>query len=103
MTTTTANAGPVLAQLDFLLAAVWPELKVAVTSITEQWAAMAVSGPNSRPVLAAALEDIQMSNAAFPPTAVRRGPLAGVPVMVAPLSISRELAPEDYRGAPPPA
>src|SRR3546814_9346832 len=40
MTTTTANAAPVLSQLEFLLAAVWPEMKVAVTSIAEQWAGM---------------------------------------------------------------
>src|SRR3546814_2866963 len=60
MTTTTANAAPVLSQLEFLLAAVWPEMKVAVTSITEQWAGMAVSGPKSRDVLAAALDDIDV-------------------------------------------
>src|SRR3546814_10847798 len=88
MTTTTANAGPVLAQLEFLLAAVWPELKVAVTSVTEQWAGMAVSGPNSRPVLAAALDDIEITNGAFPPMAVRQGHLDGIPVLVARLSFS---------------
>jgi sarcosine oxidase subunit alpha len=99
MTTTTANAAPVLNQLEFLLAAVWPELKVAVTSVTEQWAAMAVSGPKARDILAAALDDIDMSGEAFPFMGVRRGHLDGVPVLVARLSFSGELAYEVYCGA----
>ncbi|MEQ9608102.1 MAG: glycine cleavage T C-terminal barrel domain-containing protein, partial [Kiloniellaceae bacterium] len=99
MTTTTANAAPVLTQLEFLLAAVWPELKVAVTSVTEQWAGMAVSGPKSRAVLAAALSDIDVSNEALPFMGVRRGSLDGMPVLVARLSFSGELAYEVYCGA----
>jgi len=99
MTTTTANAAPVLNQLEFLLAAVWPELKVAVASVTEQWAAMAISGPKSRDVLAAALDDIDMSGDAFPFMGVRRGHLDGQPVLVARLSFSGELAYEVYVGA----
>ncbi len=99
MTTTTANAAPVLAQLEFLLAAVWPELKVAVTSVTDQWAGMALSGPKSREVLAAAVDDIDMSNAAFPFMGVRRGHIGGVAVLIARLSFSGELAYEVYCGA----
>ncbi len=99
MTTTTANAAPVLSQLEFLLAAVWPELKVAVTSVTEQWAGMAVSGPKSREVLAGVLDDIDMSNEALPFMGVRKGHLNGLPVLVARLSFSGELAYEVYSGA----
>ncbi|MEO3430394.1 sarcosine oxidase subunit alpha family protein [Pelagibius sp. CAU 1746] len=99
MTTTTANAAPVLSQLEFLLAAVWPELKVAVTSVTEQWAGMAVSGPKSRDVLAAVLDDVDMSNEALPFMGVRKGHLGGLPVLVARLSFSGELAYEVYCGA----
>ncbi|WP_422367132.1 sarcosine oxidase subunit alpha family protein [Pelagibius sp.] len=99
MTTTTANAATVLAQLEFLLAAVWPTLKVAVTSVSEQWAAMAVSGPKTRDVLSAVLDDIDMSNEAFPFMGVREGHLDGVPVLVARLSFSGELAYEVYCGA----
>src|SRR6185369_17604746 len=43
----------------------WPELEVFVTSVTEQWAAAALSGPRARDVLAK-LVDIDVSNAAFP-------------------------------------
>ena len=99
MTTTTANAAPVLAQLEFLLAAVWPELKVAVTSVSEQWASMAVSGPRTRDVLAAVVDDIDLSNEAFPFMGVREGKLDSIPVLVARLSFSGELAYEVYCGA----
>ncbi len=65
MTTTTANAGRVMANLEFYLQAKWTNLRVLVTSVTEQWAAMAVVGPNSRKILEKIL-DIDISNEAFP-------------------------------------
>ncbi len=99
MTTTTANAAAVLAHLEFLLATAWPDLRVAVTSITEQWAGMAVAGPNSRAVLASALDDFDMADAAFGFMAVRDGHLDGVPVLVTRLSFSGELAYEVYAPA----
>ena len=48
MTTTTVNAVRVLQHLEMLLQADWPELDVRVTSVTEQWAAAALSGPAAR-------------------------------------------------------
>jgi heterotetrameric sarcosine oxidase alpha subunit len=56
MTTTTANAGKVMAHLEFLIQAVWPDLRVHVTSVTEQWAAMAIAGPFARNVLARVID-----------------------------------------------
>ena len=51
-TTTTGNAGPVLAWMEEWLQTEWPELRVWLTSVTEQWATVAVVGPESRPLLA---------------------------------------------------
>ena len=51
MTTTTANAVAVMQHLEFHLQAVWPELDVQVTSVTDQFAGMALAGPLSRKVL----------------------------------------------------
>ena len=45
MTTTTVNAVRVLQHLEMLLQVDWPELDVFVTSVTEQWAAVALAGP----------------------------------------------------------
>ena len=52
MTTTTVNAVEVMQQLEYLLQAEWPELDVYATSVTEQWAAAALSGPKARSVVA---------------------------------------------------
>ena len=38
MTTTTANAGKVMQHLEYFLDVVWPDLKVHLTSVTDEWA-----------------------------------------------------------------
>jgi sarcosine oxidase subunit alpha len=53
----------------------------------------------SRPLLRKALDDVDMSEAAFPAMGVRRGHLSGVPVIVARLSFSGERAYEVYCAA----
>src|SRR5205814_2297017 len=69
MTTTTVNAVKVMQHLERALQLDWPELEVYVTSVTEQWAAAALSGPKAREVLQR-LVDIDVSNVAFPFLAV---------------------------------
>ena len=54
MTTTTANAGKVMQHLEYFLDVIWPELKVHVTSVTDEWAGAAIGGPKARAILAAA-------------------------------------------------
>jgi sarcosine oxidase subunit alpha len=69
MTTTTVNAVKVMQHLERLLQVDWPELDVYVTSVTEQWTAVALAGPRSREVLSRVV-DIDVSNPAFPFLAV---------------------------------
>ena len=57
MTTSTAQAAKVMAWLEELLQTRWTELRVNVTSVSEQWAAAAISGPKSREVLNECLVD----------------------------------------------
>jgi len=92
MTTTTANAAPVLATLEKYLQLDWPDLKVHVTSVTEQWAQMAVAGPHSRDVLRAGVTGIDLSNDGLPFMGVAQGTIAGMPVRVFRISFSGELA-----------
>ena len=92
MTTTTANAGKVLAHLERLLQVDWPELRAVASSTTDQWAQIACAGPQSRAMLARAATGIDMSNEAFPMLGVRDGEVAGVPVRVFRVSYSGELA-----------
>ncbi|MGH6924274.1 MAG: sarcosine oxidase subunit alpha family protein [Propylenella sp.] len=99
MTTTTANAALVLEHLERLLAFAWPELRVSLASLTDHWAGAAVAGPNSRALLAKALDDVDVSDAALPFMGVKAGHLAGIPVLVARLSFSGELAYEVFVAA----
>ncbi|MEO5733823.1 MAG: glycine cleavage T C-terminal barrel domain-containing protein, partial [Rubrivivax sp.] len=94
MTTTTSNAAKVLAHLEFLLQVVWPELKVQVTSVTEQWGTMALAGPRSRAVLARVIEggDAAAADAALPHLGVASVRVAGVPCRVFRMTFSGELA-----------
>ena len=102
MTTTTVNAVKVMQQIEYLLAAEWPDLEVYLTSVTEQWAAAALSGPKARDVLAR-LVDIDVSNAAFPFLAVGacnvRATEGLVPARLFRMSYSGELAYEIHVAA----
>jgi sarcosine oxidase subunit alpha len=102
MTTTTLNAVRVMQHLERLVQVDWPELEVFVTSVTEQWAAAALSGPKSRDVLAR-LVDIDVSNEAFPFLAVSECLVYGVaepiPARVFRMSYSGELAYEIHVAA----
>ncbi len=66
MTTTTANAVPVFRHLEFCRQCLWPELDVHLVSTTEAWAQYAIAGPRSRELVARIVDDLDVSNEAFP-------------------------------------
>ena len=99
MTTTTANAGPVMAHLEYYLQVVWPDLRVHLTSITDQWAVAAVAGPRSRGLLQSLDSDIEFANQALPFMGWRAGHIGGIPAKVFRISFSGELAYEIAVGA----
>jgi len=100
MTTTTAQAGRVMSHLEFLLQVVWPELRVTVASVSDQWAAMSMAGPKSREVLQAAFPHIDTRTEALGHMGVLdtelSGALAGIRVRIIRLTFSGELAYEVY-------
>jgi len=102
MTTTTVNAVKVIQHLYALLQIDWPELEVFVTSVTEHWAAAALSGPRARDVISK-LVDIDVANAAFPFLAVGechlRVATATIPARLFRMSYSGELAYEVHVAA----
>ncbi len=99
MTTTTANAGPVMAHLEYYLQVVWPDLRVHLTSITDQWAVAAVAGPRARELLDSLDSDVEFANQALPFMAWRAGHIGGIPAQVFRISFSGELAYEIAVGA----
>jgi sarcosine oxidase subunit alpha len=56
VTTTTAAAGEVMAHLEFCAQCLWPELDVALVSVTDAWAQVAVTGPRARELIDGVLD-----------------------------------------------
>lgn len=101
VTTTTGGAARVLNHMEDYLQTEWPDLDVFLTSITEQWAVIAVQGPRAREVIAPLVSEIDLSAEAFPHMAVRSGEIFGVPCRLFRVSFTGELGyeinvPSDY-------
>ncbi|MFD7003535.1 sarcosine oxidase subunit alpha family protein [Streptomyces mirabilis] len=92
VTTTTGNAAVVLDWMEEWLQTEWPELKVHCTSVTEQWATVALVGPRSRDVLGALAPQLAVANDDFPFMAWRETTVAGIEARVCRISFSGELA-----------
>ena len=101
MTTTTANAGPVMSHLEFYAQTVWPELNVHITSITDQWGGMALAGPDSRKVLEKAVDGGAVGDDHIPFMGYQEASVDGYPVRLFRITFSGERAyeihvPSDY-------
>jgi sarcosine oxidase subunit alpha len=91
VTTTTGGAARVLVVMEDYLQTEWPDLEVWLTSTTEQWAVIAVQGPNARKVLEPLVQDIDLSRQAMPHMSVREGKICGVPTRLFRVSFTGEL------------
>jgi len=99
MTTTTARAAEVLAHLEFYAQTVWPELRVHLDSVTDQWAALALAGPLAREVLAAAVDAGAVDNDALPFMGYAEAAVDGCPVRLFRITFSGERAYEVHTPA----
>ena len=91
VTTTTGGAPRVLASMEDFLQTEWPDLNVWLTSITEQWAVIALNGPNARKLIEPFVEGIELGKEAFPHMAIREGKIFGVPTRLFRVSFTGEL------------
>jgi sarcosine oxidase, subunit alpha len=91
VTTTTGGAPGVLAMFEDYRQTEFPDLKVWLTSTTEQWAVIALQGPKAREVIAPFITDIDLSPEAFPHMALREGHICGVPTRLFRVSFTGEL------------
>src|SRR3546814_644075 len=85
------GAARVLAMMEDYLQTEWPELKVWLTSTTEQWAVIALNGPNAKKLLEPLVEGIDLSNDAFPHMSVASGRICGVPARLFRVSFTGEV------------
>jgi methylglutamate dehydrogenase subunit C len=94
MTTTTANAGPVMQHLEFCHQGLWPDLDVQMVSVSEQWAQFSIAGPRARDVVSRVVDpEHDVSNAAFPYLCARDIQICGgCPARLFRISFSGELA-----------
>ncbi|MDA2810942.1 2Fe-2S iron-sulfur cluster-binding protein [Nocardiopsis sp. RSe5-2] len=92
ISTTSGGAAGVLEHLEDWLQTEWTHLRVHLTSVTEQWATIALAGPRSREVLERACTGIDLDNADFPFMSWRNGTIAGRRARVCRISFSGELA-----------
>lgn len=91
VTTTTGGAASVLNMMEDYLQTEWPDLNVWLTSTTEQWATIALNGPNARKLLAPLIDDVDISNKAFPHMSVTSCMIAGIPARLCRVSFTGEL------------
>lgn len=92
MTTTTGGAARVLTWMERWVQTEWPDMKVYMTSVTDQWSTFAVVGPKSRTVVERVCQDVDLSAAAFPFMSYRDGTVAGVRARIMRISFSGELS-----------
>jgi len=91
ITTTSTGAARVFAVMEDYSQTEWSDLKVWFTSITEQFATIAINGPDARKILAPLTSGIDLANAAFPHMSVREGFIGGAPTRLARVSYTGEL------------
>lgn len=96
LSTTTGGAARVMSWMERWLQTEWPELKVYLTSVTDQYATATVAGPNARKVLQKVCHDIDFGNEAFPFMSFQEGSIDGVFVRILRVSFSGELSYEVY-------
>ena len=92
MTTTTGGAANILIWLEKCLQTDWPELQVYLTSVTDHYAAMAISGPNSRKIVQEICPDVDMSPEAIPFMAFKDTKIDGIPLRILRISFTGELS-----------
>ncbi len=90
MTTTSGGAARVLAWLEEWLQTEWPDLKVYLTSVTEQFATLSLAGPNARALLKEMCDDVDLDPEAFPFMSWKEGTVGGVPARIFRISFTGE-------------
>ncbi|WP_372084501.1 sarcosine oxidase subunit alpha [Tistrella mobilis] len=91
VTTTTGGAARVLNMMEDYLQTEWPDLRVWLTSTTEQWATIALNGPDARNLLGPFVEGLDISDAAFPHMSVAECRVGGFPARLFRVSFTGEL------------
>jgi sarcosine oxidase subunit alpha len=92
MTTTTGGAASVYSTLEMWLQTEWGDLDVHLSSVTDQFATVAVVGPNARNLMKILCQDVDFERENFKFMQWRPGTVCGVHARIMRISFSGELA-----------
>jgi sarcosine oxidase subunit alpha len=92
MTTTTGGAARVLTKLEDYLQTEWPELRVYLTTVTEQWAVASIAGPECHRLVTELCDDLDADPKGFEFMTWRDAHIGGIPVRVFRISFTGELS-----------
>jgi sarcosine oxidase, subunit alpha len=90
--TTSGGAAAVLDWMEEWLQTEWTDLRVRLTSVTDQWADIAVVGPRSRNVIHSLFPHLASGPDSFPFMAIREAETGAIPVRLHRITFSGELA-----------
>ncbi|MEM1159989.1 MAG: sarcosine oxidase subunit alpha family protein [Pseudomonadota bacterium] len=90
--TTSGGSDRVHAHMEEWLQTEWWDMKVWAANVTDQWAQIAVAGPNARKVLEDAGTDVDLDKGSVKFMDYVEGTLAGVPARIFRISFSGELS-----------
>ena len=91
MTTTTGGAAGVLGWIEEMLQTEWRDWQVHATSVTDQWAVVALNGPKAREILQP-LTDTALDIESLPFMAYTEATIAGIPARIYRISFTGESA-----------
>jgi sarcosine oxidase subunit alpha len=91
LTTTSSGAGRVAQWLEEWRQCEWPESRVVVAPVTDQWATVALTGQHARTILERLRPECDVSNAAFPHLGYRATRLLGSEARIYRVSFTGEL------------
>ncbi len=91
MTTTTGGAASVMSKLEDWLQTEWPELKVRLTSVTEQFATISLNGPYAINLMKKLFPDQNFSKENFPHMSFKILKISGISCRVMRISFTGEM------------
>ena len=92
MTTTTGGAANVLSKLEDYLQTEWPELDVYLTSVTDHYATVSISGPNSKKIISKIIPELDLSDNKFPHMSFKNVMIGKIKCRVMRISFTGELS-----------
>ena len=92
MTTTTGGAANVLSKLEDYLQTEWPELDVYLTSVTDHYATVSISGPNSKKIISKIIPELDLSDNKFPHMSFKNVMIDKIKCRVMRISFTGELS-----------